>query len=322
MASASVTLTTVRSDLGAAFEEFDLDANSKGFVASRVLRPFPVKNQRGIFGRVKMESLLATKNTLRASGSGYNRDSWEFEDETYACQEHGFEGVVDDRDKNTYRDLIDAEMVTAKRLRHIVMQNAEIRVANLIQSPSVFNTVGITDEWDDLTAAIPITNVEGAVNRLWAKGIVANALIITRNQYRNLRLCKQVIDKVVSGGAGSSELPGNINIDTLKKAFDLEHIIVAGGVQNIANDGLAGSYSGIWSDEYAAVCRIADSDDIIEPCIGRTMHWDEDGGEYGGVVEDYYDDRVRGTVYRVRHDVDEKIIHAAACELLSNAITI
>ncbi len=322
MPTPSSSLTTVRSDLAAAFSDFDLDMNRAGFIGYQVLRPFNVPNQRGIFGRLERESLLSNKETIRASGSGYNRDSFEFTDEAYSCKEHGFEGVVDDRDRNMYRDLLDAELVTVQRLRSIVMSNAERRVRDLIQTAVTFTPTAITNEWDDHVNAVPITDVEAAINRLWAKGIVANALVLTRDQYRNLRLCAQVVAKVHSSGAGSSILPGNINLELLQKAFDLKYILVAGGIENIANDGQAGSYKGIWSNEYAAVTRIAETDDIAEPCLGRTFNWTEDGSEIGGTVESYYDDSKRVEIYRVRHDVDEHLIFPEAVELLSNAITI
>lgn len=320
MPSPSKSLTTVRSDLGGAFLEFDLEQNQNGFIGHRVLRPFAVKSQRGIFGRVKMASLLATKQTARASGSGYNRDAWEFEDESYSTLEHGFEGPVDDRDAAIYRELIDAELVTVQRLRHIVLQNYEIRVRDLIQNEATFTPTAVTTTWLDHDAADPVADVEGAINRLWAKGIVANALVITRNQYRNLRLCDKLLEKVASFGSGSSILPANINEEVLSKAFDLKHIIVAGGIENLANEGQPGNYSGLWSDDYATVCRVAESDDIAEPCIGRTLHWDEDGGSMAGQVESYPDDKVRADIFRVRMDTCEKLIHTAAAEMLDECM--
>ena len=59
------------------------------------------------------------------------------------------------------------------------------------------------------------------------------------------------------------------------------------------------------------------SDDIEEPCIGRCFHWSEDGAEPGGTVEQYREERVRGEVIRVRHEVQEKILYVPTAHLIT-----
>lgn len=314
----STTFTTVRSDLSGAYQETDLERNMAGLIGLEVLRPFSVARQRGIFAVVPIEKLLASCPTERGSNSGYNRSVWSFEDGVYSTMEHGLESPIDSRDLNIYSDLIDAELVTVARLRNNVLSNQERRVAALVQNPSTFTPTPVSVTWRDLDSSDPVADVEAAVNRLYAKGIIANALVITRNQYRELRQNAKLLDKVSSGGAGSSTLPGNVNLDVLRRAFDLPHILVAGGIENSANEGATPVFGGIWNDDYATVTRVAESNDIIEPCLGRTFHWDEDGGAIAGTIEDYWDDSRRARVYRVRHDVQEKIIHSGAAELLEN----
>ena len=318
----SSSLATLRPDLAGSFTEFDLEMANQGFVAHEIFPVIEVGMPSGTFGRVPIEQLLKTMPTERAPGAGYNRSVWKFEPESYITQEHGHESVLDDREVKMYREFFDAEMVTVQRARRIVMQNAEIRVAAKIQNSGTHNTVGIGDEWDDSDVAIPIDDVNGAIDRLWAKGIIANALIITRKQFRALRVCDQIAEKIAAFGAGGNIKQSDITTAVLRAVFDLEHIIVAGSLKNTAGDGLAASTTGIWSDEYAAVTRIATSGDIQDPCVGRTFHYGEDGSSIGGTVETYREENVRGDVYRVRHDVQEKEIFPEAVELLSNAITI
>jgi len=47
MAAPSTALTVQRSDLAAAFEEFDVMANARDFIAPRVLSPIAVARQAG-----------------------------------------------------------------------------------------------------------------------------------------------------------------------------------------------------------------------------------------------------------------------------------
>ena len=104
----------------------------------------------------------------------------------------------------------------------------------------------------------------------------------------------------------------------LAQVFDLDFIIVAGSSKNSAKEGQSATPAQIWSNEYAMLCKIATGGDMREPCIGRTFHWADDGSSIGGTVESYRDEKVRGDVIRVRHDVDEIVLYPEAGHLLSN----
>ena len=95
-------------------------------------------------------------------------------------------------------------------------------------------------------------------------------------------------------------------------------VLVAGAIKNTAADGAAFAGADVWDDEYAMVCRVAGSSDIQEPCIGRTMHWSEDGSTIGGVVETYRDEPRRGEAVRVRHQIGIEIMYPEAGHLLGN----
>lgn len=322
MPNPSSSLATLRPDLGGSFMEFDLEMANQGFIGHQVMPSFEVQKASGNFGKIPIEQLLKSMPTERAPGGGYNRAMWTFEPDTFITREYGHEEPVDDNEAEIYSDYFEAEMVSAERARRIVMEAEERRIAALIQNASAYNTVGISDEWDDATAADPITDVNGAVDRLWAKGIIANALILTRKQFRSLRVCDSVTEKIASFGAGSAIKQRDIGLDALRAVFDLDYIFVAGGIKNTAADGLAASCTGIWNDEYVGVTRVPNSRDIREPGFGRTFHWGLDGSNIGGAMETYRDESVRSNIVRCRHQVQAKVLYAEAMELLSNAITI
>jgi hypothetical protein len=270
--------------------------------------------------------LLQQRETLRASGAGYARGQFEFATATYACKEHGAEEPVDDREAKMYAEYFDAEQIATMRAFSAVLRNAEQRVASAIFNATTWTgstlTTAITHEWDDATNATPATDVEAAVQQIYDNsGLWANALVINRKVFRNLRNCASVIDRINSAGAGSPSKASDVTEAMLAAIFDLEHIIVAGSSKNGAKEGQAASPSQIWSDEYAMVCRISTSVDMRDPCIGRTFHWAEDGSSIGGTVETYRDETVRGDVVRVRHDVDEIVLYTEAGHLLSNVTT-
>lgn len=327
MGSPSEVLTSLRPDLAASVEEFDLLADRAGFIASRVMPAINVAHQAGTFGRIPLDQLLQKRNTERASGAPYSRSGFTFKKSAFATEEHGAEEVLDDRDAKMYQDYFDGEAISVARAADAVLRNREMRVAAAIFNASTWTgsalTTGITEEWDTPAAAIPLTDVHLASIAMWeGSGIWPNALIINRKVFKNLQQVAQIIARQSASGAGDRVRPDDLNVLALAKLFDLDQVIVAGSPKNTANEGQTAVIAPVWSDEYAMVCRVATSNDPREPAIARSFHWSEDGSTEGGTIETYRDESVRGQIIRVRHDVDEKIIYVQAGHLLSNVTTI
>lgn len=321
--ASSTSLATLRPEIAGSFEEFNLAMDRQGFISHRVLPVFDVLKQTGIFGKIPIEQLLESPDTARTTSGGYNRGNWEFEDDTFATKEHGWEEPVDEREAALYRDFFDAEVVAANRALDIVLRSAEQRVATAVFNATTWTgaslTTAVTNEWDDLANATPITDVKDAKQAVFDScGMWPNAMILNRTVMNNLRECTQIIDRLKYSGVDD---PKNVNAQMLAALFDVDELIVAGSPKNTANKGQAASLSMIWSNEYCMLAKIAQTDDIKEPCIGRTFHWSEDGSTVGGTVESYRDEAKRSDIIRVRHDVHEKIIYPQAAHLLSNITT-
>lgn len=325
MPSPSSSLATQRPDL-ATFLEFDLESEKAGYIATQVFPVIDVQSQAGNFGKIPLEQLLQQRETKRAPGSGYARSNWTFEPATYATREHGAEEPVDDREAKMYAEYFQAEQISTMRAFSSVLRNAEQRVADAVFNTTTWTgsslTTAITHEWDDATNCVPLTDVEAAVQKIYDNsGLWANALVINRKVFRNLRNSAQVIDRIESNGAGNASKASDITAQMLATAFDLEYIIVAGTSKNGAKEGQAASPTQIWSGEYAMVCKIATGPDMRDPCIGRTFHWSQDGSSIGGTVESYREEAVRADIIRVRHDVAEVVLYPQAGHLLSNITT-
>ena len=328
MPSPTSSLATQRPDL-ATFLEFDLESERAGYIATQVLPVMSVASQAGNFGKIPLEQLLQQRETKRSPGAGYARGNWTFDKATYATEEHGAEEPVDDREAKMYAEYFDAEQVSTMRAFSSVLRNAEARVADAVFNATTWTggglTTAVSNEWDSnhTTSAVPITDVEAAVNKVYdGSGLWPNALIINRKVFRNLRNLDQIIDRIESAGAGNPSKPSDITADMLARVFDLDYVIVAGTSKNSAKEGQTATPTQIWSSEYAMVCRVATGNDMREACIGRTFHWSNDGSSIGGTVESYRDEVIRGNVIRVRHDVDEVILYPQAGHLLSNVTTL
>ena len=322
MPSPTTSLATLRPDL-ATFLEFDLESEKAGYIATQVFPVINVMSQAGSFGKIPIEQLLQSRDTKRAPGSGYARGNWTFTKATYATEEHGAEEPVDDREAKMYAEYFQAEQISTLRAFSAVLRNAEQRVADAVFNATTWNgaslTTAVGTEWSTIATAVPLTNVEAAVQKIYDNsGLWANALVINRKVFRNLRRCAQIIDAIEATGAGSPAKASDVTTQMLAQVFDLEHVIVAGTSKNSAAEGQAATPAQIWSSEYAMVCKIATGPDMRDPCIGRTFHWSDDGSSIGGTVESYREESIRGDVIRVRHDVDEIVLYTEAGHLLSN----
>lgn len=306
--------------------QLDLEAERAGFIWPLVFPVFEAALAADSFGKITVESLLRDVDTTRAPRSGYPRDDFEWTTDSYSTQEHGFEGLIDENEARRYAHWLNYDLVVARRTLDAVMRHAERRVADKVFNASTWTgeslTTAVTNEWDDLTNATPIADVEAAKQKVWeGTGLDANALIINKYVYNNLKRCEDVKDALASSGAGSSVVAGKITMAMLAEVFDLKKIIVAGGSRNSAKRGQDRSLSRIWSNEYAMVCRVPETDDLDEPGIGRTFHWSGDGSQIDCEFETYYSKENRSDVVRYRNQTDEKLLYTECGHLLSNITT-
>ena len=316
MASPSSTLTTLRPDLSGSLEEFDLATDRLGFIGYKVLPVMDVASQAGTFGVIPVEQLLKAGTLERAPSAPYSRDTFTFTEGSYACIERGHEEPVDDRDAARFSNYFDAEVIAAQRASDRLLREAEKRVAAAIFNATTWTgatlTTAVSIPWTTLATAVPIDNIYAAKLKVLALcGMWPNTLICTRLAYMNLRRCAQITAAVASTGAGDSILQGRITTQQIAQALDIEQILVAGGSKNTAIEGQDAVFASVWDDTQAMLCRVARSNDIKEPCIGRVFHWGGDGSQLQGATETYRDETVRSDIYRVRHDVQEKILYAA-----------
>lgn len=324
MASPSTATTVLRSDLAAYFEEFPLMMNSQDFISTRVLPVFNAARASGQYPIVPIEQLLQNREVDRKARAGYSRGDWQFEMGTYSTKERGAEELIDDNEAAIYGELLDIELVSAQRAMSAVMVAAEKRAAALLfnaasgswNGAALTTTVGT--EWSTIATAVPVTDVEAAVRKVYdGCGLWPNALIVNRKVFRNLRNCAQIVDRMKYQGFVDVRA-GEINEAQLASVFGLDQIIVAGGTHNTAKEGQSATPAQIWDQEYAMVARVATSNDLREPCVGRTFHYTGDGSAVEGMIEQYRDESVRGDVIRVRHQTEEKVLYLQAAHLLSN----
>jgi len=323
MPSPMNTVAITRNDLRASVEAIDLFAEMLGFIGIKILRQLDVAAQADQFGKIPIEQLLQVSSTVRNSDGSYPRGEFQFDVDVYATQDRGWEEKVDDREERMYGSWFDAEVLATKRAYWKVMADQEQRIADFLYDTTYYTgaakTTAVSVPWSTHATADPIGDVNAAKIKVWqATGLWPNTLTINELQFMDLKECAAIKDALQASGAGVQATQGKITEAMLADVFGLDQVLVAKGTKNAANMGQAFSGDIIWSSEYASVCRAATTDDVKEPCVGRTFHWTGDGSQQGGTLESYRDESKRGYIIRVRHEVQEKGIIRQAAHLLSN----
>lgn len=290
------------------------------FIGLRVLPLFRVDLQTGQYPVIPPEVMFSIPNTKRSARGEYHRSDWEWQWDTYATSENGWEEPVDDREVNLYRQYFDAEVAAGIRALKIILRGQEQRIAGMVFNESNFTAHAVVNEWDDHANATPIDDVKKGRKAIHDTiGVEPNTLIIAYSTFLDLGLCDQIVDRIKYTTPAVQR--GDIAVPLLAQAFGVSQILVGGGLFNKAKKGQDADLSGIWSNEYAMLCRVSEGPMLgNEPELGRTFLWTPESPT-NTVVESYRDERVRGDVIRVRHDTDEEFISTECAYLMSNITT-
>lgn len=310
--------TTLRPELGAIAYEYMLEASQRGFIGDILMPVFEVPLQSAQYPVIPIESLLKLQDTKRSPRANYNRGDYEFETGTYACEDHGWEELLDDLEANLYRRFFDAEEVAVMRAVDIILRAREARIASMFQSTSVFSaTAAVTTEWSTGGSCTPRSDVITAKEAMRAaSGLEPNVMAISKKVFNNLLKAAEITSALQYTNplqVNSEEAQRRL----LSQYFGLE-VLVGNAIKDSAKKGQVASLADIWDDEYCTLAKVSSGgQDLREPCAGRTMLWT---GDSPGILttEEYREEAKRSNVYRVRNNVDEAVIFAGSVYILSN----
>ena len=311
------------------YSEFSLIANQRKYIGLRVLPAVGVARQSSSFLKVTVESVLGkVEDTKRAPGATYKRGEFEWTTDNYSTDDHGVEEPLDDRTLNMYGSEIRLERIRSMRAVNRVLQRFEQDVADAVFDTAVWTGAALTTAlgtpWSTAATATPITDIDNAIEKVKASsGMVPNALILSDLAHRRAKRTAQVQDLLKYSGRDD---PKNF-ADALAELFDIDRIIVGRGFKNTSDLGQDATFARFWDTTMAMVCHVNDSMDLEDPdpTIGRTiMFTDENaaipGGDDGAInviVEEYREEKIRGSVLRARNDRQVKILHPEAGHLLT-----
>jgi len=308
-----------RGDLMITVKERPLGFNP---IYQKVFGRINVPKNKGSFGTMPQTNYYENPAlTKRAPGGNYNRVVGKTSEKTYVCYDDGLELPYDDNDRANYEDMFQYEASIIEILRRRVITAREVIAATALFNETNWPLAGTTGKtvsnvWDGASGT-PIDDVRFALECMYANGAdPTNAVMVCswKNMIALLNNAQIIGNKKYT--ILPDQLVNDANRASIAAALGLKDIIVGTPLKNGATEGVAISLSGIWSDTYAWVGNVAQTNSPDEFCVGRTYVNTADGGDE--IAEQYRDESARSDVYRFRGTVGIQVNYTATGCLLKS----
>ena len=178
-------------------------------------------------------------DTLRAPKTDSKTVDWKVTDDTYSCDEHALNDLIDDREKDNADKPLNLEVDTVEFLTDILLLGQEMRIKTVVEANLSANTVETL--WSTPATSDPITDIEtgkAAIHAVIFKD--PNVLLLGRAVYDALKHHPDILDRIkyVQKGVVTPEL--------MAAVFEVDKVIVGNAGYNTAKEGKAASYSYLW----------------------------------------------------------------------------
>lgn len=307
-----------RPDLGLIAYETMMDAEKAGFIGAELMPIRETAIKKGSYVKMEVENMFKDPGSLkRKPRTSYKRDDWEFDRDTYECEDEGFESPLDDEERAMYASDFNAEEISSNRATYKLLMSDEKIIADMLM-----NTTNITtnqaagNAWSVAASATPRKNVmDLKVKMRNNRGITPNVMALAKSLFDELFLTSEIKDAfkytnpIEIGGVEAQKR-------IMAQYFGVDKVLVGNAIKDTAKAGKAALLTDLWSTTLVGLFRIATTEDLQEPAIGRTMLWTGDSPE-SLIVEEYRESKIRSDIFRARHNTDKVFVYKGAGGLIT-----
>jgi hypothetical protein len=287
--------------LSATFNQFVQEAT--GYVASQLAPAFHSGEQASWYYVFGKENILNIPHlAARAPATPFARTTLSVSDDTYYCKNYGHETPVADEERKKYANAFNADEAAVRRNASIILFNHEKRVKKLFESDAIASLTP-TAKWNDYTntASDPVGDIKLQRRAIQlACGKLPDTLSVSQTVYDALSSHPKIRAQFYAN------TDGIITADMLRKIFEVEKLLVAGGIDNLAAEGQPLDPGFIWGD--TVVLAVTNpTQDLSVLNAARTFVWNGGSGEIGSSVETYRSDTIKADIHRSLHYTGEKL---------------
>lgn len=242
-------------------ENISVAFKSERLVADQLGTKVEVKQESNLYYQYSKES-LQLPYTQRANGASAREATWNVTTGSYTLQQNALKALVTDRDRSNADPAIKLDIDTTEYLTEKILIRKELDLANLVTTAANWaNQTSLTSTfaWSaNTTLSNPISFVDSATSNIALQsGKLPNVAVMNDPTFRAAKEHTSVVDRIKYTSADS------VTPDMLAKLFNLDRVLIAGGIYNTAAEGLGETttaQSFIWTD----CCWVA----YIEPNPG------------------------------------------------------
>lgn len=230
---------------------------------------------------------------------------------TYACEEHAFKEFVPDKIVEQADQPLNPEMDATEVVVEKILIEKEKSLATTMKDTNIITqnvTLVGNQQWSDYTNSDPISDIKTA--RSTVRGSILkdpNILMLGKDVFDTLCEHPDILDRIKYTSKGV------ITEDILAQVFKVEKVLVGGAYYNSAKEGQSDSLASIWGKN-AWLVYVDDKPGARKITFG--YHFSDELRK----TEKWRPEGRKGTYVEVSESYDQKLVAAAACYLIKNAI--
>lgn len=285
------------------------------FIADELVPAVPVVHDSDSF-YVYSKDNLRDEQSLWAKGARAARVDFEVSTSSYLLERHALEELVLDEDKANADPAIRLEMDATENLTDKILLEKEKALATLIGTPANWgNLTSLTSTfaWSAATTlSNPILFVDSATSVIAQNsGKMANVMAIDHRTFMTAKEHPSIVDRVKYTSADSITAP------MLAKLFNISRLLVAGAIENTAQEGLTDTMAFVWTD-LAFIAYMEQSPGLKKPSALYQFQQRSEGRPFS--VFRYREDETEGDVIRVKAKYQMKVVASDCAYLINNTV--
>lgn len=291
-----------------------VDYQNEAYVAEQILPVATVEKKNGIYFEYD-KSKFRDVETLRAPGTRAGRVDYGLIERSYGpIVEHSLESRVTREEVDQSEDALTPFETAAETVMNNMMIRKERELATTMGtlgtwSASNRTTLSGTSQFSDYANSDPLGVVDTARDAIHAATIQeANTLLLSRSVYRKLRRHPQLQAQL---GVNRNQV---VTLQDMKDLFEVQNIIVAGGLYNTADQGASDSLDYIWG-KHMWLLYVATTPQLKQVTLGFTLKF------AGGIETDTrWESAIKSWWVRTADYREQKFVSVDCGYFIQNAI--
>jgi len=285
------------------------------FAADRVAPYVSVRKQSDYFFKFLKGAWFRNEARMRGPGAIAARGGYPLTSDTYACKEYAFGHPVPvELVNNADQVLRPFETGVRYAMRKVLLAKEVIVSTACMTSGNWTTSNDVQGGWaagSNSTLIADILAYKETIRKLI--GIYPNRLLLEAKTFNTIKQDPTIIDRIKY--TGTQGRPADVTTQTLAQLFELDEVILAGGIYSDAEEVVAGTDFNsvdLWevtATKGAALLYYAPSSPAIdEPAAAYCFNWKGDAGQEDTVAES---DVYRSVRYWWENDRKSWIVEAS-----------